>query len=118
MKCNCLVFSVNVLTRTVNCVYCSKCWAMAWLYPDQGVAFSRCHTLCYRLNPANLARGLKRQGKYGAEILDRRALEGREKRLRKEPPKTLLSVSNLAGDLMRQGKYEEGGDIRPTGAGR
>jgi hypothetical protein len=27
--------------------------ALAWFYPDQGIAFSRCHTLCYRLNPCN-----------------------------------------------------------------
>jgi len=39
--------------------------------------------------------------------MNRRALEGREKALRKEHPSTLTSVNNLAFVLQGQGKYEE-----------
>ncbi|KAH7032570.1 uncharacterized protein B0I36DRAFT_406976 [Microdochium trichocladiopsis] len=39
--------------------------------------------------------------------MNRRALDGREKALGKDHPDTLTSVSNLAGVLRHQGKYEE-----------
>ncbi|KAK0822949.1 hypothetical protein LTR73_008914 [Friedmanniomyces endolithicus] len=50
---------------------------------------------------------LQNQGKYeAAEEMKRRALEGKEKVLRKEHRDTLTSVSNLALVLQDQGKYE------------
>jgi len=39
--------------------------------------------------------------------MHRRALEAREKVLRRDHPSTLTSISNLRSVLERQGKYEE-----------
>ncbi|KAK0955619.1 hypothetical protein LTS01_023272 [Friedmanniomyces endolithicus] len=56
---------------------------------------------------SDLAAMLQNQGKYeAAEEMKRRALEGKEKVLRKEHRDTLTSVSNLALVLQDQGKYE------------
>ena len=50
---------------------------------------------------------LQDQWKYEtAEKIYRRALQGREKALGTDHPKTLTSVSNLASVLQDQGKYE------------
>ncbi|KAL8635912.1 MAG: hypothetical protein Q9228_006642 [Teloschistes exilis] len=46
-----------------------------------------------------------------AELMDRQALESREKVLGKEQPNTLTSVSNLALVLQYQGKYDEAEQI-------
>ena len=48
------------------------------------------------------------QGKLEeAEVLSRRALEGRERVLGVDHPKTLISVNNLGSLLQAQGKLEE-----------
>ena len=50
---------------------------------------------------------LQSQGKYeAAEQISRRALEGTEKVLGVEHPRTLISVNNLASVLQEQEKYE------------
>ncbi|KAI1846943.1 hypothetical protein JX265_014012 [Neoarthrinium moseri] len=55
-----------------------------------------------------LAGVLRFQGKYEeAEVMNRRALDGREKALGADHPSTLTSVGNLALVLGDQGKYEE-----------
>jgi len=52
------------------------------------------------------------QGKYlEAEMLNRRALEGREKELGKQHPDTLTSVSNLAYLLHKQRRYDEASQL-------
>ena len=48
-----LVF-VNVITRTVNCVKCARCWALAWFHLDDANTLFRCHPLFYRLNIRDL----------------------------------------------------------------
>jgi hypothetical protein len=54
-----------------------------------------------------LAEVLKNQDRYGdAEAMSRQALQGLEKVLGLEHPRTLISVSNLAEVLNAQGKYE------------
>jgi tetratricopeptide (TPR) repeat protein len=52
--------------------------------------------------------GLQYQGKYEeAEMINRRALDGREKVLGEKHPDTLQSLSSLAFVLLNQGRYEE-----------
>jgi hypothetical protein len=46
-----------------------------------------------------------------AEVMNRRALAGRDKVLGEEHPDTLISVSNLTLVLSSQGKYQEAGTM-------
>jgi hypothetical protein len=47
MECNCSAMFVNIITRTIDCVQCSKCWALAWFHP---MDVSQCHPRSYRLD--------------------------------------------------------------------
>ena len=55
-----------------------------------------------------VGRMLQEQGRLGeAEVVYRRALEGRERVLGADHPSTLISVNNLGELLYAQGKLEE-----------
>jgi tetratricopeptide (TPR) repeat protein len=61
---------------------------------------------------SNLAAVLRLQGKYSeAEMLNRRALEGLEKKLGQDHPGTLTSVHNLAVLLDNLRRYPEAAEL-------
>jgi hypothetical protein len=50
MDCDCSAVFVNIITRTINCMRCGKCWALAWVCFDLHTALCQCHPLAYRVD--------------------------------------------------------------------
>jgi hypothetical protein len=48
MDCTCPTVFVSIITRTVDCVSCGRCWTLAWICLDLQTALSQCHPSTYR----------------------------------------------------------------------